>query len=667
MRWVQNEMPGYFSNARTVVLGGRTTSAPSGVLREYTDNIDVRRPAAAARTCRPARLGPAARAGRRAVGLWPVRQAARGRAVADTVLPGRGSANRPGSRGRPQDCDVVVATYDELVGFGLDGPRTARRSSPRRSPTSGSPTSAAATSTWCVDTHPAALRRHRRRRPVLEAMMLATVRAPAAHRAAERRRPARDHRRRRPGAAAAPARTGRAARAGSRSSSTRCRSSSSRKVEPLGTITQASHRRRSSTWWRRRWPTRRRSPTATSPASPRRPAPRPRAGSSPWAARPKEMMAHSPEFTYDRLLAAAEIARKLGAQVMGLGRVHQGRRGCRGDGGEARPRCRSPRATATAPPGPCGRRTRRCERLGLARGRRRRASSGAAPWWSAPPGRSARCARGCWRWPATSCGWSRPRRPSCWRSSRTSSASTRAPMVHVAATPGEHLARHGRHRHRHLGGRQAGARHHGRQARLRDHRRRPPARPVGRGRREAPGRHRRGVRRDRAARATCRCATSACRRASCTPAWPRPSCWRSRAATRPSRWAATSSGRRSRRSTGSGLQARDAAGGDLRGQRRLHRRGLRPGARAGAGGPPERTARPRVATPAPDRRHDGAARPGRGDRGQRTSCPGCASVGMVPSRPAWKSSKACTSSSRVFMTNGPYAATGSRIGRPPST
>ena len=34
---------------------------------------------------------------------------------------------------------------------------------------------------------------------------------------------------------------------------------------------------------------------------------------------PKELMAHSPEFTYARLLAAAEMARKLGAQVMGLG------------------------------------------------------------------------------------------------------------------------------------------------------------------------------------------------------------------------------------------------------------------------------------------------------------------------------------------------------------
>ena len=34
---------------------------------------------------------------------------------------------------------------------------------------------------------------------------------------------------------------------------------------------------------------------------------------------PKQIMAHSPEFTYRRLLAAADIAKKLGAQIMGLG------------------------------------------------------------------------------------------------------------------------------------------------------------------------------------------------------------------------------------------------------------------------------------------------------------------------------------------------------------
>ncbi|MCG8671157.1 MAG: dehydrogenase, partial [Pseudomonadales bacterium] len=34
---------------------------------------------------------------------------------------------------------------------------------------------------------------------------------------------------------------------------------------------------------------------------------------------PKEIMSHSPEFTYKRLLAAADMAKKLGAQIMGLG------------------------------------------------------------------------------------------------------------------------------------------------------------------------------------------------------------------------------------------------------------------------------------------------------------------------------------------------------------
>lgn len=34
---------------------------------------------------------------------------------------------------------------------------------------------------------------------------------------------------------------------------------------------------------------------------------------------PKEIMSHSPEFTYRRLLAAADMARRLGAQIMGLG------------------------------------------------------------------------------------------------------------------------------------------------------------------------------------------------------------------------------------------------------------------------------------------------------------------------------------------------------------
>src|SRR6476620_8156369 len=42
-------------------------------------------------------------------------------------------------------------------------------------------------------------------------------------------------------------------------------------------------------------------------------------------------------------------------------------------------------------------------------------------------------------------------------------------------------------------------------------------------------------------------------------------------------------------------------------------------------------------------------------------------LGMVPSRPFWKSSNAVSTSAFVFMTNGPAQATGSRIGCPPRT
>ena len=42
-------------------------------------------------------------------------------------------------------------------------------------------------------------------------------------------------------------------------------------------------------------------------------------------------------------------------------------------------------------------------------------------------------------------------------------------------------------------------------------------------------------------------------------------------------------------------------------------------------------------------------------------------TGTWPIRPFWKSSNACSTSALVFITNGPAQATGSRIGRPPST
>ena len=79
-------------------------------------------------------------------------------------------------------------------------------------------------------------------------------------------------------------------------------------------------------------------------------------------------------------------------------------------------------------------------RLGLAEVDERGPDARARRWSSAPPVPSARCAPGCWPWPATSCGWSRPSRPSCSRSSTTSSATTRGPRSTSPPRPTTHLA-----------------------------------------------------------------------------------------------------------------------------------------------------------------------------------------------------------------------------------
>ncbi len=116
---------------------------------------------------------------------------------------------------------------------------------------------------------------------------------------------------------------------------------------------------------------------------------------------PKEMLSHSPEFTYRRLLAAAAMAEKMGAQLMGLGAFTK----VVGDAGVTVAR------RATHP------HHHRQQLFGLGRavGRGRRDEAhgpGAAagqghsaspprPWSSARRARSARSARGCWRWPST--------------------------------------------------------------------------------------------------------------------------------------------------------------------------------------------------------------------------------------------------------------------------
>jgi predicted amino acid dehydrogenase len=117
IRHVQTEMPGFFSNARTVVLGGLNHDRTTRIMREYTDNFEFADPLL--RLDLPAKmdnnpaLGLAADVTLKAVRRLP------GNVQAQVKAPGRrASASR--ARKAARDADVVVATYDELVGFGLE-------------------------------------------------------------------------------------------------------------------------------------------------------------------------------------------------------------------------------------------------------------------------------------------------------------------------------------------------------------------------------------------------------------------------------------------------------------------------------------------------------------------------------------------------------------------
>ncbi|HEY0642689.1 MAG TPA: dehydrogenase, partial [Nocardioides sp.] len=121
IRRVDTEMPGYFTNARTVVLGGQNHDRTIRILREHTDNLQYADPLL--RLDLPGRLhvnpvlGLAADAvgGATGVSLRMVPDRLR----AQITSPGRLAAHALARRAA-RDCDVVVATYDELTGFGLE-------------------------------------------------------------------------------------------------------------------------------------------------------------------------------------------------------------------------------------------------------------------------------------------------------------------------------------------------------------------------------------------------------------------------------------------------------------------------------------------------------------------------------------------------------------------
>jgi predicted amino acid dehydrogenase len=117
IRHVQTEMPGFFNNARTVVLGGVNHYRTTRILREFTPNLEFADPLL--RLDVPARLDASSVLGLAAnVGLWPIRRLP-GQVQSMIKTPGHRISNAL-ARKAARNCDVVVATYDELTGFGLE-------------------------------------------------------------------------------------------------------------------------------------------------------------------------------------------------------------------------------------------------------------------------------------------------------------------------------------------------------------------------------------------------------------------------------------------------------------------------------------------------------------------------------------------------------------------
>src|SRR5450631_4679386 len=117
IRHVQNEMPGFFNNARTLVLGGVNHDRTTRILREFTPNLEFADPLL--RLDLPARLDSNPVLGLAAnVALWPIRRLPG--EVQSLIKAPRQRVSNAMARKAARDCDVVVATYDELVGFGLE-------------------------------------------------------------------------------------------------------------------------------------------------------------------------------------------------------------------------------------------------------------------------------------------------------------------------------------------------------------------------------------------------------------------------------------------------------------------------------------------------------------------------------------------------------------------
>ncbi len=325
IRHVQTEMPGYFNNARTLVLGGPNHERTVRILRDFTANLEFTDPLL--RLDLPARLHANPLLGFVVdTGLWPLRklpqQALRLlpsqalRLPQQLATPVRGPAGRISTamaRRAARESDVVVATYDELMAFGLENlaGKTVVTSAVSKERLAEL---AVRGVDMVLDTTPEPFPHVTVSAAVLEAMMLALV--------SSHERLTDDDLLEMIDSAGleprllypnGPKRKSRFAFVIHPLSQQFFRN-----VEPLGTFARYAPA-----------PVMDAVETAvayippftyshvtgiTSPTG---------AEAEGWlitvGGTPKQLMAHSPEFTYSRLLAAAEMAKKLGAQVMGLG------------------------------------------------------------------------------------------------------------------------------------------------------------------------------------------------------------------------------------------------------------------------------------------------------------------------------------------------------------
>ncbi|GAA6525586.1 dehydrogenase [Intrasporangium sp. DVR] len=115
IRQLQKQLPGYFNNARVVVLRGEEQARATQVIREYTDNISTTDPLLLDLL---GRLESVPVVGAMAsLGLWPARQLP---GPVQALLRAPGPISQAFARKAAGECDVVISTHEALLAFGLE-------------------------------------------------------------------------------------------------------------------------------------------------------------------------------------------------------------------------------------------------------------------------------------------------------------------------------------------------------------------------------------------------------------------------------------------------------------------------------------------------------------------------------------------------------------------